>query len=81
MRPAHCLPALLLRFEATGLSIEDVTFKNEALAQAMNDSEVSAEQFALMFQESSVITLSSRAIFIESVSWVPKSSIWLFNPP
>ena len=38
-------------FEATGLSIEDVTFKNEALAQAMNDSEVSASQFALMFQE------------------------------
>lgn len=38
-------------FEATGLSIEDVIFKNEALAQAMNDSEVSAEQFALMFQE------------------------------
>ncbi len=38
-------------FEATGLSIEDVTFKNEALAQAMNDSEVSAERFALMFQE------------------------------
>lgn len=38
-------------FEATGLSIEDVTFKNEALTQAMNDSEVSAEQFALMFQE------------------------------
>lgn len=38
-------------FEATGLSIEDVTFKNEALVQAMNDSEVSAEQFALMFQE------------------------------
>lgn len=38
-------------FEATGLAIEDVTFKNEALAQAMNDSEVSASQFALMFQE------------------------------
>lgn len=38
-------------FEATGLAIEDVTFKNEALAQAMNDSEVSAEQFAVMFQE------------------------------
>lgn len=38
-------------FEATGLSIEDITFKNEALTQAMNDSEVSAEQFALMFQE------------------------------
>lgn len=38
-------------FEATGLSIEDVTFKNKALQQAMNDSEVSAEQFAQMFQE------------------------------
>jgi len=38
-------------FEATGLAIEDVRFKNEALTQAMNDSEVSAEQFALMFQE------------------------------
>lgn len=38
-------------FEATGLSIEDVTFKNQALQQAMNDSEVSAEQFAQMFQE------------------------------
>ena len=38
-------------FEATGLSIEDVKFKNEALTQAMNDSEVSAEQFAKMFQE------------------------------
>lgn len=41
-------------FEATGLSIEDVTFKNEALQQAMNDSEVSAEQFAQMFQEECV---------------------------
>ncbi len=38
-------------FEATGLSIEDVKFKNRALTQAMNDSEVSAEEFALMFQE------------------------------
>ncbi len=38
-------------FAATGMSIEDVTFKNEALAQAMNDSEVSASQFASMFQE------------------------------
>lgn len=38
-------------FEATGLSIEDVRFRNEALTQAMNDSEVSAEQFALIFQE------------------------------
>lgn len=38
-------------FQATGLAIEDVRFKNEALTQAMNDSEVSAEQFAKMFQE------------------------------
>lgn len=38
-------------FTATGLDIEDVTFKNAALTQAMNDSEVSAEQFARMFQE------------------------------
>ncbi|MCM1559638.1 MAG: phage tail tape measure protein [Butyrivibrio sp.] len=38
-------------FQATGLAIEDVKFKNEALTQAMNDSEVSAEQFAQMFQE------------------------------
>lgn len=38
-------------FQATGFSIENVTFKNQALTQAMNDSEVSAEQFALMFQE------------------------------
>ena len=41
-------------FEATGLSIEDVTFRSKALTQAMNDSEVSAEQFALMFQEECV---------------------------
>ena len=38
-------------FEATGLSIEDVTFKNEALGQALEDSEVSASQFAQMFRE------------------------------
>jgi TP901 family phage tail tape measure protein len=38
-------------FQATGLSIEDVKFQNEALQDAMNDSEVSAEQFAQMFQE------------------------------
>ena len=41
-------------FQATGMSIEDVTFKNEALTKAMNDSEVSAEQFAVMFQEECV---------------------------
>lgn len=38
-------------FEATGLSIEDVRFESEELTQAMNDSEVSAAQFAAMFQE------------------------------
>lgn len=38
-------------FQATGLSIEDVKFQNEALQDSMNDSEVSAEQFAQMFQE------------------------------
>ncbi len=38
-------------FEATGLSIEEVAFKSEALTQAMNDSEVSASEFASMFQE------------------------------
>lgn len=38
-------------FEATGLSIQSVTFKNKALEQAMNDTEVSASEFALMFQE------------------------------
>lgn len=38
-------------FEATGLSIDEVKFKNKALQEAMNDSGVSAEQFAKMFQE------------------------------
>ena len=38
-------------FQATGLSIEDVRFHNEVLQDAMNDSEVSAEQFSTMFQE------------------------------
>ncbi len=37
--------------EATGLSIDDVRFKNKDLVEAMRDSEVSASQFALMFQE------------------------------
>ena len=37
--------------ELTGLSIEDATFKSEALTEAMNDAGVSAEEFALMFQE------------------------------
>ncbi len=38
-------------FEATGLSIEGVTFKNQELMRAMKDTEVSAEEFALMLQE------------------------------
>lgn len=38
-------------FEVTGLSMDEVKFKNKALQEAMNDSEVSAEQFAKMFQE------------------------------
>lgn len=38
-------------FQATGLAIEDVKFKNEVLTQAMNDAGVSASQFAVMFQE------------------------------
>lgn len=37
--------------EATGLSIDDVRFKNKDLVEAMRDSEVSASQFALMLQE------------------------------
>ena len=36
---------------------------------------LSTSQFSSSAASSSVITLSSRAIFIESVSWVPKSSI------
>lgn len=38
-------------FEYTGLSIEDAVFKNKELMDAMNDSEISAEEVALMFQE------------------------------
>lgn len=38
-------------FAATGRSIEEVTFRNNLLTQAMNDTEVSAEQLALMIQE------------------------------
>lgn len=39
-------------FEATGRSIDDVKFENEALQDALNDTEVSTEEFAQMFQES-----------------------------
>lgn len=45
-------------FEATGFSIDDVRFKNKALTKAMNDSEVSAEQFASMFQEECASVMS-----------------------
>ncbi len=38
-------------FQATGLAIEDVKFANKDLERAIEDTEVSAEQFALMFQE------------------------------
>lgn len=38
-------------FEVTGLSIDEIKFKNKELMEAMNDSEVSAQQFALILQE------------------------------
>ncbi len=38
-------------FQATGLSMEEVTFKSVALSKAVKDNEVSAQQFALMFRE------------------------------
>lgn len=38
-------------FQATGLSIDEIKFKNKELMEAMNDSEVSAQQFALILQE------------------------------
>lgn len=39
-------------FEATGRSIDDVKFENEALQEALHDTEVSTAEFAKMFQES-----------------------------
>lgn len=39
-------------FEATGLDVENVRFRNEALQKAMEDTEVTTEQFAQYFQES-----------------------------
>lgn len=41
-------------YAATGQSIEDVKFANSALADAINDTELSAEDFARYFQESCV---------------------------
>lgn len=37
--------------EATGFSMDEMKLKSDALIQAMNDSEVSAEQFIQLFQE------------------------------
>lgn len=39
-------------FEATGFDIEDVKFKSKDLQKAMEDTEVTTEQFAQYFQES-----------------------------
>lgn len=38
-------------FEVTGISIEDATFKSISLSKAVKDTEISAQQFALMFRE------------------------------
>lgn len=38
-------------YQVTGRSIDDVRFKTKALTKAMNDSEVSVEEFAQMYQE------------------------------
>ena len=39
-------------FEATGFEIDDVKFRNEALMEMLEDTEVATEQFAQYFQES-----------------------------
>lgn len=44
-------------YSATGRDIEDVTFKTQALTDAMNDTEVTAEEFTQMFQEAVVKNL------------------------
>lgn len=44
-------------FDVTGLSIDEVRFKNKALQEAMHDSEVSASEFAQMFQEECANTM------------------------
>lgn len=44
-------------YSATGRDIEDVRFKTQALTDAMNDSEVSAQEFSQMFQEAVVQNL------------------------
>lgn len=47
-------------FEATGFSIYDVTFETQALNDAINDTEVSAEELGAMFQEAVTDKLNSR---------------------
>lgn len=47
-------------FEATGLSLNEVTFETEALKGALNDVEVSAEELGVMFQEAVGNKLKSR---------------------
>lgn len=46
--------------EATGYSINDVTFETAALNEAIQDTEVSAEQLGLMFQEAVTDKLISK---------------------
>lgn len=46
--------------DATGYSLKDVKFETEALNQAIEDSEVSADQLGLMFQEAVSDKLVSR---------------------
>lgn len=47
-------------FEATGFSIDDVTFETEALNDAINDTSVSAEELGTMFQEAVTDKLNSK---------------------
>ena len=46
-------------YEATGRDIDDIHFKTEALSEAMNDTGVSAEKLAAMFQEAVSNNMSS----------------------
>lgn len=46
-------------YQATGMDIDKVKFKSEELTKAMNDTEVSTEEFAAKFQEAVADNLSS----------------------
>lgn len=67
-------------FVATGRSIENVKFETSALNHAINDSEVSAEQFGLMFQEAVGKNLQSHfgnlKLSLEEVQNVAKSIVF-----